>query len=33
VRHSAAKEMLKQMIVPILIFAALGGFYLWSQLR
>ena len=32
-RHSAAKELLKQLIVPILIFAALGGFYHWSQLR
>ena len=32
-RHAAAKEMLKQLVVPILIFAALGGFYLWSQLR
>ena len=32
-RHSAAKEMLKQMIVPVLIFVALGGFYLWSQLK
>lgn len=32
-RHAAAKELLKQMIVPVLIFLALGGFYLWSQLR
>ena len=32
-RHAAAKDMLKQIFVPLLIFAALGGFYLWSQLR
>ena len=32
-RHAAAKDFLKQLIVPILIFAALGGFYLWSQLK
>lgn len=31
--HARAKDLLKQMIVPILIFAALGGFYLWSQLK
>lgn len=32
IRHSAAKDLLKQLVLPILIFAALGGFYLWSQL-
>jgi len=31
--HAAAKDVLKQLVVPILIFAALGGFYLWSQLK
>ncbi len=31
--HAKTKELLKQLIVPILIFAALGGFYLWSQLQ
>jgi len=32
-RHAAAKDMLKQLFLPILIFVALGGFYLWSQLK
>ncbi|HEX4855077.1 hypothetical protein [Arenimonas sp.] len=32
-RRGAAREMLKQLIVPILVFVALGGFYLWSQLK
>lgn len=32
-RHAAAKDMLKQLIFPVLIFVALGGFYLWSQLK
>jgi hypothetical protein len=31
--HAGTKNLLKQLIVPILIFAALGGFYLWSQLQ
>ena len=31
--HARTKDLLKQLIVPILIFAALGGFYLWSQLK
>ena len=31
--HARTKELLKQVILPILIFAALGGFYLWSQLQ
>lgn len=31
--HAKTKELLNQLIVPILIFAALGGFYLWSQFR
>lgn len=32
-RHAAARELLRQLVVPLLIFAALGGFYLWSQLK
>lgn len=32
-RHAAAKDFLKQLVVPVLIFVALGGFYLWSQLK
>lgn len=32
-RHAAARDLLKQLVVPLLIFGALGGFYLWSQLR
>lgn len=32
-RQIAARELLRQLIVPLLIFAALGGFYLWSQLK
>ena len=31
--HARTKDLLKQLIVPLLIFAALGGFYLWSQLK
>jgi hypothetical protein len=31
--HARTKDLLKQLIVPILIFAALGGFYLWSQIK
>jgi hypothetical protein len=31
--HAKTKDLLKQLVVPILIFAALGGFYLWSQLK
>jgi hypothetical protein len=31
--HAKTTELLKQLILPILIFAALGGFYLWSQLQ
>lgn len=31
--HAGTKNLLKQLFVPILIFAALGGFYLWSQLK
>lgn len=31
--HARTKDLLKQLIVPLLIFAALGGFYLWSQLQ
>ncbi|WP_296815175.1 hypothetical protein [Brevundimonas sp.] len=30
--HARTKDLLKQLVLPILIFAALGGFYLWSQL-
>lgn len=32
-RRAEAINFLKPLIVPILIFVALGGFYLWSQLR
>lgn len=31
--HAKTKDLLKQLVVPILIFTALGGFYLWSQLK
>ena len=32
-RHVAANNLLRQLFIPLVIFAALGGFYLWSQLR
>ena len=32
-RRAEAINFLKPLIIPILIFVALGGFYLWSQLR
>ena len=32
-RRAEVIEFLKPLIIPILIFVALGGFYLWSQLR
>jgi hypothetical protein len=31
--HAKTKDFLKQLFFPLLIFAALGGFYLWSQLK
>lgn len=31
--HAKTKDLLKQLVFPILIFAALGGFYLWAQLK
>lgn len=31
--HARTKDLLKQVIVPVLIFAALGGFYIWSKLH
>lgn len=32
-RQAMVKDLLKQLVVFAIIFGALGGFYLWSQLR
>ena len=32
-RRVVAKDLLEQVFFPLVIFAALGGFYLWSQLK